>query len=212
MERITFHILVAGMAVTIVLSIALSAGMRPTPLDPAMTPEARHSPTQSSPSAATGSQPESRSTSNLVVQRTGDPLSKQESDPSGFPLPSLQGVMLGPSDYRGKVVLVNFWATWCGPCRREIADFLGLYSEYHSRGLEILGVSVDAQGAAIVRQYVGSAGINYPVLVGNPEVGRLYEVTAIPTTVVFDRKGKMSGRLVGAQSRKDLEALIKSLL
>ncbi len=129
----------------------------------------------------------------------------------GFPLPSLQGLMLGPSSYPGKVVVVNFWATWCGPCKREIPDLQDLYSEYRGRGLEILGVSLDGS-TDVVKPYAEKAGINYIVLIGNPDVGGKYDVTAIPTTLVFDRQGKIARRLVGVQTRESLEAVIKSLL
>jgi thiol-disulfide isomerase/thioredoxin len=130
---------------------------------------------------------------------------------AGFPLPSLQGLMLGPANYPGKVVVVNFWATWCGPCKKEIPDLLDLYADYHGRGVEILGVSLDGS-ADVVRSYAESTAINYVILIGNAEVGRQYEVTAIPTTLLFDRDGKIVKRLVGTQSRDSLEAAIKSLL
>jgi thiol-disulfide isomerase/thioredoxin len=128
-----------------------------------------------------------------------------------FPLPTLQGLMLGPANYPGRVVLVNFWATWCGPCKKEIPDLMDLYSEYHASGLEVLGVALDGN-TDVVRPYAESAGINYAVLVGNPEVGQQYQVTAVPTTVLYDRQGKVAKRLVGYQSRDALEAVIKSLL
>jgi thiol-disulfide isomerase/thioredoxin len=128
-----------------------------------------------------------------------------------FPLPTLQGLMRGPANYPGKVVLVNFWATWCGPCKKEIPDLMDLYSEYHARGLEVLGVALDGN-TDVVRPYAENTGINYAVLVGNPEVGQQYQVTAVPTTVVYDRQGKVAQRLVGYQSRDALEAVIKSLL
>src|SRR5262249_31734228 len=83
----------------------------------------------------------------------------------GFPLPDLQGKMQSPADYRGKIVFVNFWATWCGPCRQEIPDFMALYDEYHAKGLEILGVALDDTEA--VKAFVGEEKINYPVLLGN---------------------------------------------
>jgi thiol-disulfide isomerase/thioredoxin len=119
--------------------------------------------------------------------------------------------MLGPSSYPGKVVVVNFWATWCGPCKREIPDLQDLYSEYHGHGLEILGVSLDGS-TDVVKLYAEKAGINYIVLIGNADVGGKYDVTAIPTTLVFDRQGKIARRLVGEQTRESLEAVIKSLL
>jgi thiol-disulfide isomerase/thioredoxin len=119
--------------------------------------------------------------------------------------------MLGPANFPGKVVLVNFWATWCGPCKKEIPDLMDLYSDYHAQGLEVLGVALDGN-TDVVRPYAENAGINYAVLVGNPEVGQQYQVTAVPTTVLYDRQGKVAKRLVGYQSRDALEAVIKSLL
>src|SRR5262249_48585603 len=80
-----------------------------------------------------------------------------------FPLPSLQGRMLSPADYEGKVLLVNFWATWCGPCRQEIPDLIELYKQYHDQGMEILGVALDDRGAEVVKPFTDNSKINYPV-------------------------------------------------
>lgn len=130
----------------------------------------------------------------------------------GFPLPDLKGKMMGPDDYRGKVVLVNFWATWCPPCREEIPDFVEIYKQYHGQGLEILGVAIDDEGATVVKPYAEQVKINYPVLIGNDNLAVTYEIQGIPTTLVLDREGKVHQRLVGQRRRADLEKLIKSLL
>lgn len=144
-------------------------------------------------------------------ERAGQNAASSKDHP-GFPLPDLKGKMISPADYRGKIVFVNFWATWCGPCRHEIPDFLQLYQQYHDKGLEILGVAVSMHSTDEVKAFANDVKINYPVLIGNDNVAATYEVEAIPTTLVFDRNGKLHKRLVGAQSRESLEAMIKSLL
>ena len=96
------------------------------------------------------------------------------------------------SDYRGKVVVLNFWATWCPPCRHEIPDFIAAQKRYHDRGVEFLGIALDDEGSEVVAPFVKSHGINYPVLLDNGEVFKLYvESDAIPSTFFIDRQGKI---------------------
>lgn len=120
--------------------------------------------------------------------------------------------MVSPTDYQGKVVLINFWATWCGPCRHEIPDLAGLYRQYHDQGFEILGIALDKQGKEIVKPFVEKSQIIYPVLIGNDTISMAYSIKSIPTTLVLDRQGNIYKQLVGAQNRANFEALIKSLL
>jgi thiol-disulfide isomerase/thioredoxin len=118
------------------------------------------------------------------------------------------------SKYQGQVVLLNFWATWCGPCRREIPSLVALYRDYKERGFVVLGVSVDKE-VALVRPYAREMKMNYPVLIGagreefNQEFGPFI---GFPTSVMLGRDGKMCVRHVGLPSRSLLEREIEALL
>ena len=87
-----------------------------------------------------------------------------------FSLKDLQGNALSLASYKGKVLILNFWATWCPPCRREIPDFIEAYKELKDKGLEILGVSVDELSTDALREWTQKAGMNYPVAMATPEI------------------------------------------
>lgn len=131
-----------------------------------------------------------------------------------FTLPAVTGGKKSLVDYRGKVVMVNFWATWCGPCKREIPDFIEMQENFREDGFEILGVSLDQPGEeAMVAQFVKQNGINYDVLYGNGEIAQLYGgVRSIPTTFLVDREGNIVSSKVGLQSKAAWEEEINKLL
>lgn len=117
------------------------------------------------------------------------------------------------SDYRGKVVLINFWATWCPPCIKEIPDFVALTDEYEEKGLVILGISLDKNPQQVLPGFIRKYKINYPVLLDDGRVAGAYGgVTAIPTTFLVDREGNIREKYVGARSRSVFENDIKRLL
>jgi peroxiredoxin len=103
------------------------------------------------------------------------------------------------SDYRGRVVLVNFWATWCPPCRAEMPSMQTLYEAYRDRGFVVLAVSGDSQGREVVGPFVGEYRLSFPVLLDPRQRAQLrYGVGAIPTSFVVDRRGRVVSREVGA--------------
>jgi thiol-disulfide isomerase/thioredoxin len=123
------------------------------------------------------------------------------------------GTVVDLAKLRGKVVIVNFWATWCGPCRAEIPDFISAYAEYRTKGLEIIGISLDEGGWADVTPYVQRSKITYPVVLGDRNVARAWgNINAIPTTFILDKEGNIVDSHVGVMTKAQLAAKIKSLL
>jgi cytochrome c biogenesis protein CcmG/thiol:disulfide interchange protein DsbE len=117
------------------------------------------------------------------------------------------------SDLKGKVRLVDFWATWCPPCREEIPGFIELQKKYQSKGLEILGVSVDRGGPAVVNAFSKEHGINYTSLMSEQSVESAFGgIRSIPSTFLIDREGNIVKKYLGARPIEEFEADIKSLL
>ncbi len=132
-----------------------------------------------------------------------------------FALPDLDGVLRNVQEWDGRVLVVNFWATWCPPCRREIPDFIALQEQYGERGLQFVGIAIDERAA--VADFVQELGVNYPSLVGQAdaiELGRRLgnSLGALPYTVIVDRQGMLVFAKRGELSREQAEAVISSLL
>jgi len=129
-----------------------------------------------------------------------------------FTLTSLDGSKVSLADFKGKVIILDFWATWCPPCKREIPDFIALQAKYGAKGLQVVGVAVSDQEPA-VRQFAKDNGMNYPVVFGTPQVASQYGgVESIPTTFIIDREGKIRETFVGYRSADTFEAVISGLL
>lgn len=119
-----------------------------------------------------------------------------------FTLKDADGKMVKLSDYKGKVVLLNFWATWCGPCKIEIPWFKEFETNYKNKGFAVLGVSMDDDGWDAVRPYIQQQAVNYRVLMGTEPVGALYGgVESLPTTFLIDRKGRIAATHIGLVSK-----------
>ena len=132
-----------------------------------------------------------------------------------FSLPDLDGAMRDLSEWQGKVIAINFWATWCPPCLKEIPEFVQLQSLYGEQGLQFLGIAL--QSADEVRDFVREYAMNYPVLTGELEVIKLAEslgnqVGGLPYTVILDRTGTVRFIKAGALSRSEAESAITALL
>lgn len=128
-------------------------------------------------------------------------------------LKDLNGRTVRLSDYQGKVVLVNFWATWCPPCRAEMPDLVKLQSEYGKDGLQIIGITYPPQKKAEVRRFANSLKVNYPIVLGTRELkARFSSEDILPLTVVINRDGKVSDIISGILLREEFDEKIKPLL
>ena len=129
-----------------------------------------------------------------------------------FSLPELTGQTLDLSAYRGKVLLLDFWATWCDPCREEIPHFVELQNKYRDQGLQIIGISMD-DGPAPVRDFYQRFHMNYPVGMGNAKIGELYGgVLGLPIAFLIGRDGRIEAKHIGATDISVFEREIKALL
>jgi peroxiredoxin len=130
-----------------------------------------------------------------------------------FTLKDADGKVVHLADYKGKVVLLDFWATWCSPCKVEIPWFMDMQRKSKDRGLEVLGVAMDDEGWEVVKPFVAKMGVNYRILAGNDATAQAYGgVDALPTTFLIDRTGKIAAVHVGLASKKDFEDGIEQLL
>lgn len=124
-------------------------------------------------------------------------LLRERMDAPLFTAPDLDGRAFSLAAYRGKVVLVNFWATWCPPCREEIPSLIALQNRYKDQ-LQIIGIAQDSGSAADVEAFARKIGINYPVVLDTPQIEHAFPPTAyLPTTFVVDRDGKIAQKHVG---------------
>ena len=129
-----------------------------------------------------------------------------------FSLLQLNGQPLALSAYRGKVVLLDFWATWCDPCREEVPRFMDLQNKYGQEGLQIIGVSMD-DSPDPVRDFCQRFRMNYPVVMGNAKIGELYGgVLGLPIAFIIARDGRIYAKHIGATDISVLEKEIVSLL
>ena len=141
---------------------------------------------------------------------TGDAIGAIAPD---FALTTIDGKRVKLSDYRGKAVLLNFWATWCGPCKVEIPWFMDLEKQYGPQGLVILGVAMDDDGKDNVTKFAREMKMDYPILLGNDDVADQYGgVEGLPTTFYIDRDGKIVKKVAGLVGHGEIEDGIKSAL
>lgn len=143
------------------------------------------------------------------------PLSVIGQQRSPFTLPDLEGQQQAVGQWDNKVILLNFWATWCPPCRKEIPAFIQLQDDYRERGFQVIGVAIDDKTA--VQDYADGMGINYPILIGNTEALQVSSdygnrFGRLPYSLVIDRQGIIRYVGQGELDYEDIETQIKPLL
>jgi peroxiredoxin len=130
-----------------------------------------------------------------------------------FTVTDLKGKTIQLSALKGTVVLLDFWATWCPPCRQEIPHFKALDAQYRGQGLEIIGVAMDEGGPAVVSAFVRNEGVTYPVAMGDSQLAQAYGgIRGLPTTFLIDRRGRIAKKYLGYQDKEVFEKEIKVLL
>lgn len=139
-------------------------------------------------------------------------LSKSTPAPD-FTLEKLDGGNMKLSDLRGKAVVLNFWATWCGPCKIETPWLVEMQQQYGSQGLQVIGVAMDDSGKDDIAKFAKDMGVNYPVLLGKEAVGDEYGgVPALPESFFIGRDGKIVDRIIGLKGKGEIEDSIKKAL
>lgn len=138
---------------------------------------------------------------------------QEENTPApDFSLKDLRGNSISLAGYKGKVLVLNFWATWCPPCRAEIPDLIEVYGDMKGKGVEILGLSVDPVAPDKLLDWVEKAGINYPVAMATQEIVQDYKPgNYIPSTIIIDKAGRIRYRNTGTIDRETLVRLVKKL-
>lgn len=148
----------------------------------------------------------------VVVLCSGSRAQNNSKAPS-LKLRDLQGRALRLRDYKGKVVLVNFWATWCPPCRTEMPELIEWQQEFRTRGLRIIGITYPPQRRSEVRKFVRSLQVNYPIALGTKATKLLFtQSETLPITVVIDRKGNVREVIEGVVFPEEFDGKIKPLL
>jgi len=128
-------------------------------------------------------------------------------------LRDLRGRVVRLSDYKGKVMLLNFWATWCPPCRAEMPDLVKMQREYGSRGLQIVGITYPPETVGRVRRFARRLKVNYPIALGTQQTkANFTDDNTLPLTVIIDREGTIRGLIAGILLPEEFEQQVKPLL
>lgn len=145
---------------------------------------------------------------------TGGGAGKLQGQPApDFTLASLDGKTLKLSDFHGKAVLLNFWATWCEPCKIEMPWFVELQKKYEAQGFTVLGVAMDDASSSEIADFAKKMGVNYPIVIGKEAVGDQYGgIPYLPSTFYIDRDGKVVERVFGLVSRSEIESNIQKAM
>jgi|CXWL01.1.fsa_nt_gi peroxiredoxin len=146
----------------------------------------------------------------LTLAACGDPAGVRQAPE--FVLPNLAGQNVSLASLRGKPVLINFWATWCDTCRVEMPDLEGLHNRLSSKGVAILGISMDDNAFVVVPPFLKKHKITFPILIADRQVSASYAVRGLPAAFLIDAEGRIAYRWVGALNARVAENAILALL
>jgi thiol-disulfide isomerase/thioredoxin len=128
-------------------------------------------------------------------------------------LTDINGKVIRSTDLKGKVVILDFWATWCGPCHEEIPGFVDLQKQFGDEGLTVVGASVDEGGVPVVKKFVSQFGVNYSVGIASDSLQSTFGgIDALPTTFIIDRQGRLMKKHIGFTDKSEFESEIRPLL
>jgi len=153
-----------------------------------------------------------------MIHKSGGTSAQAVNKMNGSPAPDfeltrLDGKQVKLSDFRGQAVLLNFWATWCAPCKIEMPWFVDLQKQYGPKGLAVLGVAMDDASKDDIAKFAKEMGVNYPILLGKEAVGEMYGgVQFLPTTFYIDRQGRVVDRVFGLVGKSEIEDNVKKAL
>jgi len=128
-----------------------------------------------------------------------------------FTLKDTSGRQVSSDEFRGKVLLVDFWATWCAPCKREMPGYEALYRRYRERGFAVVGIAMDWDADAVTK-FAREVGVTYPLLLNGAQVQQQFEILGLPTTFLVDREGRIRKKVVGFEYTEAFEATLKEIL
>jgi len=149
----------------------------------------------------------------VLLAANTSPATEPKPVAPNWQLRDINGEPISLADFKGKVVILDFWATWCPPCRKEIPGLVTLQRKYQDKGLVIIGVSLDQQGPSVVKPFMRELGMNYRVVMGDEKIVSDYGgIEAIPTTFIIDRQGKVVTVHQGFTDNATFEAEIRPLL
>jgi peroxiredoxin len=149
----------------------------------------------------------------IALSTFGQEVTSQQTPAHDFELKNIKGQTVRLSDYKGKVVLLNFWATWCAPCKAEMPELVRWQKQHQDKGLQIIGITYPPYKKAAVIQIAKNSKINYPIVFDNKKIAGLYSVGEIlPVTIIVDRQGMIVDRILGILEPEEFEQKVKPLL